>query len=681
MRAVLKREFRAYFQSPLGFVFIAALYFFTAYYFFTFNLYRNTTDMSNLFDQLFTVVLFLVPVLTMRLMSEDKRARTDQLLLTAPVSRIGIVLGKYLSALLVYLIAISGTLLMAVVMSFYASPDWPVVIGNLIGLVMLGASLIAICMFLSSLTESQVIAAVCGFAASLSLVLVDAMADVVSSAFLKRTLYYLSFNNHYNGFTIGIIDISNILFFLSVLIVLLIAAVVLLNAVALVLANRYPLSLDLTANAAYEIGSDTKTILAGLSDDVTIDVLSDENAFSQDAYLMQAKRILDQYPRYSERVKLRYIDYAADPSYAASHPDLTLADSDVIVSANGRVKQVALTSLFNYAYTATGSITIESSRAEEAVTGAIQYVLSGESVQIGVLSGNGEQSVENFTSLLVNNNYTLKSAVPATDDLSVYDALLLIAPQTDLSEDDIRALEAYLYNGGSYGKTLFYTASVTQTELPNIETFLAEWGVAFGDGVVFETKSDRTYQYQPFYPVADYVSETYKKMLIDASAPMLMPLSKPMQTLFTSRDGQYTETLLSFAETAGVRPPDAGESFTAADATTWGPMPAMVLASRKVVENGMVSKQSNIVVSASTAMLDEICMQNSSLSNSTYVLNLMNSLTDRGEMLAIAPKSLAGKTLGITSRQVTTLGVVLGGILPLLILLTGIGVWLYRRYK
>lgn len=95
----------------------------------------------------------------------------------------------------------------------------------------------------------------------------------------------------------------------------------------------------------------------------------------------------------------------------------------------------------------------------------------------------------------------------------------------------------------------------------------------------------------------------------------------------------------------------------------------------------MVSKQSNIVVSASTAMLDEICMQNSSLSNSTYVLNLMNSLTDRGEMLAIAPKSLAGKTLGITSRQVTTLGVVLGGILPLLILLTGIGVWLYRRYK
>ena len=216
MRAILKREFCAYFQSPLGFVFIAVMYFFTAYYFFTYNLYNNTTDMSALFDQLFSVVLFLVPVLTMRLMSEDKRARTDQLLLTAPVSRIGIVFGKYLSAFCVYLIAISATVLAALVLSAYAAPDWPVVIGNVVGLVLLGASLIAICMFLSSLTESQVIAAVCGFAASLFLVLVDALVYVVSGDFFRQLFSYMSFNGRYNGFTIGIIDFSNVLFFLSI---------------------------------------------------------------------------------------------------------------------------------------------------------------------------------------------------------------------------------------------------------------------------------------------------------------------------------------------------------------------------------------------------------------------------------------------------------------------------------
>lgn len=227
MTAVFKREVRAYFQSPLGYVFIAVMYFFTAYYFFTYNLYSNTTDMSALFNQLFSVVLFLVPILTMRLMSEDKRARTDQLLLTAPVSRIGIVLGKYFSALCVYLVAISASLLMAIVLSVYGTPDWPVIIGNIIGLVLLGAALIAICMFLSSITESQVIAAVSGFAVSLFLVLVDALIYVVSGELVQKIFSYMSFNGRYNGFTIGIIDFSNVLFFLSIaaMFVLLTAAV------------------------------------------------------------------------------------------------------------------------------------------------------------------------------------------------------------------------------------------------------------------------------------------------------------------------------------------------------------------------------------------------------------------------------------------------------------------------
>lgn len=227
MTAVFKREVRAYFQSPLGYVFIAVMYFFTAYYFFTYNLYSNTTDMSMLFDQLFSVVLFLVPILTMRLMSEDKRSRTEQLLLTAPVSRIGIVLGKYLSAFCVYLVAISASLLMAVVLSFYGEPDWPVIIGNIIGLVLLGASLIAVCMFLSSITESQVIAAVSGFAVSLLLVLMDAMVHVVSGRVVQKIFSYMSFNGRYNGFTIGIIDFSNVLFFVSIgaLFILLTAAV------------------------------------------------------------------------------------------------------------------------------------------------------------------------------------------------------------------------------------------------------------------------------------------------------------------------------------------------------------------------------------------------------------------------------------------------------------------------
>ncbi len=215
MRAIFKREFRAYFLSPLGYVLIAAMAFFTNYYFFTYNLYRGTADFSTLFSMLFPVVLILVPVLTMRLLSEDKRQKTDQLLMTAPVARAGIVLGKYLAALTVYSVSISFTLIDAGIAEMYASVEWPVVTGHFVGLFLLGAALIAVGLFLSGLTESQVIAAVLGFVASLFLMLVDALAYVVESPVLQTAFRNLSFNNRYDPFTYGIIDLSNALFFVS----------------------------------------------------------------------------------------------------------------------------------------------------------------------------------------------------------------------------------------------------------------------------------------------------------------------------------------------------------------------------------------------------------------------------------------------------------------------------------
>ncbi|MEA5013350.1 MAG: ABC-2 transporter permease [Candidatus Limiplasma sp.] len=213
---MLKREIRAYFLTPLGYVIIAVMYFFTAYYFFTYNLYGNTTDTSTLFSMLFSVVMFLVPVLTMRLLSEERRARTEQTLLTAPVSRLGIVLSKYAAALLIYLAAISGTLVMALVLQHYAQPDWPMVLGNFIGLFLLGAALIAICLFVSAFTESQVMAAVGGFGVSLFLTLADALAYVVRNPALRALFSWLSFNDRYESFTMGILELSSVCFFLSV---------------------------------------------------------------------------------------------------------------------------------------------------------------------------------------------------------------------------------------------------------------------------------------------------------------------------------------------------------------------------------------------------------------------------------------------------------------------------------
>ena len=183
------------------------------------------------------------------------------------------------------------------------------------------------------------------------------------------------------------------------------------------------------------------------------------------------------------------------------------------------------------------------------------------------------------------------------------------------------------------------------------------------------------------YELELFESAKLIEMLRDPSMPFLMPLSKPMDLLFTSRDGYYVETLLYFSEASGVRPSDAGDDFNADDAERFGPMPALVISGFFTRSPDGAELSSNIIISSSTAMLDSIALQNTSLNNAEYLLNLFGELTGSENIINIQPKSLAGRTLGITSAEASTLGVVLVGVIPLAILVTGIVFWLIRRYK
>ena len=216
MTAVFKREFRSFFTSPVGYVVLAVLFCFSGYFFFVYNLASGSADMSSVYGNLFTIVLLLVlPVLTMRLFSDEKRQKTDQALLTAPTSLTGIVVGKFLSALLMFAIGLSITIVYAVVIAVQVTPDWMVIIGNLLGLLLLGGMVISIGMLISSLTESQFIAALGTFEVSFALLMIDNLKYLFNASWLATIVDFLSINQRYNDFTIGVIHYDDILFFLS----------------------------------------------------------------------------------------------------------------------------------------------------------------------------------------------------------------------------------------------------------------------------------------------------------------------------------------------------------------------------------------------------------------------------------------------------------------------------------
>ena len=220
MAAIFKREFKNYFTSVIGYVFFTLFMIFYGVFFYVSIVGGEksgviSSGMSNFFGFIYFVLVLLIPVLTMRLFSEERKQKTDQLLLTSPVGLGEIVIGKFLSAFAIYSIAVGTTAFFAIIIALFGKLDFVQYIGMVIGILLIGAALIAIGEFISALTESQVVAAFATFGAIILTYVTVFLSSIVSSSLLKTLLGLISLHSRYTDFTSGIFDLGNILFYLS----------------------------------------------------------------------------------------------------------------------------------------------------------------------------------------------------------------------------------------------------------------------------------------------------------------------------------------------------------------------------------------------------------------------------------------------------------------------------------
>lgn len=215
MNAIFRRELGAFFTSSIAYVYLAVFYVVSGYLFYATSLYSATTDMSGVFSNLMTIIVILIPILTMKSFSEEKKQKTEQGLLTAPVSLGGIVLGKYFATLLMYIMGISIVFIYGLILSYFGEVQWNIVLANYFALFLLGGAFIAVTMFISSLTENQVVAAVFGILTLMVLQLIDLIAGLIKIDFIANALTSLSFYNKYEEFTCGIFNLSSVIFYIS----------------------------------------------------------------------------------------------------------------------------------------------------------------------------------------------------------------------------------------------------------------------------------------------------------------------------------------------------------------------------------------------------------------------------------------------------------------------------------
>lgn len=229
MFAIFKKELRAYFINPVGFVYTGIFLAASALICAMTTIQQASYNTSSYFQYMVFTFIILIPLLTMRMFSEERKSRTEQLLLTAPVSITGMVLGKYFAAITLFV----STILVSCINFFplisyavveqsqatdagvHVGPVGGQIVGCMIGIILIGAAFIAIGLFISSLTENQLSAAVITVAVLAVMILVGVLNTYISSAFLRTVLNWISVLSRYDNFAYGLFDFSALLYYVS----------------------------------------------------------------------------------------------------------------------------------------------------------------------------------------------------------------------------------------------------------------------------------------------------------------------------------------------------------------------------------------------------------------------------------------------------------------------------------
>lgn len=231
--AICKKEIKAYFTSPIAYVVITVFLVLVGFFFYNLILWFNSQSLqmarnpnyyqqlninqmvySPLFHNMSIILLLMIPLLTMRLFSEEKKIKTDELLYTSPLSVNQIILGKYSASLFVLVTMLLLTGILSIFTFAYGNPETVPILDGYLGLFFVGAAFMAAGIFFSSLTENQIVSAVLTFGALLLFWILN-WASYSAGGIWKGVLNYLSFFQHFDDMTKGILDTTHIVYYLS----------------------------------------------------------------------------------------------------------------------------------------------------------------------------------------------------------------------------------------------------------------------------------------------------------------------------------------------------------------------------------------------------------------------------------------------------------------------------------
>ena len=527
MFAIYKRELKSMFSGMIGYLFLAVMLCIFGFFYTIYNLmYYQVGSLEytlgvNGFGLIIMILCFAI--LSMRIFSDERKNKTDQLLLTAPVKVFDIVMGKYLALLSVFAIAILILLVYFGILGFFGTIYINESLIALLGFFLYGAMCLSIGLLISTLFENNVVSAVLSFVAMFLTYFMGNIIDAVSGlgdwlSSVLGTLYGLDKMLDFFG---GQFNICSVVYFVTFIALMLfltcqailkrrytvssknlsfgaysgamvLIAILLtigLNIVLTKLPEEYT-NFDLSTNHLYALTDETEDMLDTLDEDITIVVLyADEESYDSVVvnYLRQYKK--------NDHITIKYIDPMINPKYYTQFTDTAPSTGSLIVLTDKKSKVIDYSDLFEYEYsfdysTYNYSTTLTGYDIEGQVTSAISYVISDENAKFYVLEGHQETALEDdFTAAMTKANIDYETinlmnyeAVPEDAD-----CLIINAPADDFSEADAQKVIDYITGGGNLIVTTLPDAA--SSIMPNFASILAAYGVSVDNALILESDS------------------------------------------------------------------------------------------------------------------------------------------------------------------------------------------------
>lgn len=713
MLAIFKREFKSLFWNITGWLFIGITLALFGLYFFVYNLSYGYPYISYSLSAIAFLFMVTVPILTMRVLAEEKHAKTDQLLLTAPISVGKIVLGKFLALALVYTICIGVICVAPLVLMIFGEVPLAETYVGILGFWLYGLATIAIGTFVSSLTESQVISAVVSFGLIFVGYMMSSICSVISSSgnLLTKILGCYDLYTPLDDFFNGTLSVTGIVYYLSVIalalflteqmiqkrrwtisrnmistsvfstgmIAIVVALTVVVNLIASALPETYT-QIDATSQKLYSITKDTEKYLDTLKDDVTLYVMVNKNSKDDNV-----DRTLQKYASASKHVKVKYVDPNVSPTFASKYTDNDVTSNSIIVVCGDRSKVIDYNSdIYEYSYDSSYNYSVTGYDCEGQVTAAIQYVTSESTTNVYELTGHDESTLSgDFSEVFQKRFMNVGSLSLLTVDAIPEDcqAIFITAPQSDLSEDDLSKLSQYLGNGGKIYLSINYSK---WNDLTNFKKLLSDNNIETTESLLAET--DRSYYYQsPFYLLPN-VENTEVSSSVAGMTQVFVPYS--VGITYTGEDDSNVTSFMTTSDTtiakaaaniAAVQSQaDAANIASVQDGDTQGQYSLGMMVTN---ENG-----GELCVLGSAMMCTDSANQIVSGHNATLFNGIVNALVTTDDensdnAVVIAAKDYTVSNLTVSANAMLVYGILWGIFMPIVLIIIGIIVWARRRKR